>query len=59
MRASFVGGDVPDSGAYEHEGTPAVGEAAHDAGTPSDLLVKPFDYVASADTAAVLIRELV
>ena len=47
---SFVG-DVPDSGADEHERAVAVREAAHDARAPPDLPVQPFDHVVRADAS--------
>lgn len=49
-----VGGDVSDSCADEHQGAPAVGESAHDAGSPADLPVQSFDHVVGADAPAML-----
>ena len=48
----FVGGDIPDSGADEHEGAVPVREAAHDARAPADLPAQPPDRAIRADASA-------
>ena len=56
MLHSFAG-DVPGSGADEHQRAVAVRETADDARATPDLPVQPFDHVVRADPPAVLRRE--
>lgn len=49
-----VGGDVSDPSGDEHQGAPAVGVRADDAGSTSDLPVQPFDHVVGADAPTML-----
>ena len=53
----FGHGDVPQAGTDEHEGRIAVGEGAHDTGTPPDFLHDAFKAVVRAQTRPMLTRK--